>query len=124
MLNHIKEAIESYVPQMNRVEWRETKSNKVLLDATMQIYQHEARIDSFQWHKRRSNPGDMFELGEESAFEHQSIVNHLNSLDLQNQSILIGRHFSATDWVGQNSTQKVLEDHWKEKAPQRTPLFY
>ena len=37
----------------------------------------------------------MFELGEESAFEHQLIVNHLNSLDLQNQSILIGRHFSG-----------------------------
>ena len=29
----IKSAIESYAPKMNRVEWRETAANKVLLDA-------------------------------------------------------------------------------------------
>jgi len=119
--NHIKEAIESYVPQMNRVEWRATKSNKVLLDAyNANPTSMKLSIDSFsKWHKKDGLLilGDMFELGEESAFEHQSIVNHLNSLDLQNQSILIGKHFNTTNWVGPKfeSTEK-LADYWKEKG--------
>ncbi|MEC8457961.1 MAG: UDP-N-acetylmuramoyl-tripeptide--D-alanyl-D-alanine ligase [Bacteroidota bacterium] len=122
--NHIKEAIESYVPKMNRVEWRTTESNKVLLDAyNANPSSMKLSIDSFsKWHRKDGILilGDMFELGEASAFEHQSIVDYLIALNLQNQSILIGRYFSATDWVGAKfESTEALADYWKEKGAPR-----
>ena len=122
--NLIKVAIESYVPQMNRVEWRATESNKVLLDAyNANPTSMKLSIESFsRWYKKDGILilGDMFELGEASAFEHQSIVDYLVELSLQNQSILIGRHFSATDWVGAKfESTEALADYWKVKGAPR-----
>ena len=109
---------------MNRVEWRTTESNKVLLDAyNANPSSMKLSIDSFsKWHRKDGILilGDMFELGEASAFEHQSIVDYLVELSLQNQSILIGRHFSATDWVGAKfESTEALADYWKVKGAPR-----
>jgi UDP-N-acetylmuramoyl-tripeptide--D-alanyl-D-alanine ligase len=125
----IKEAIESYVPKMNRAEWRATKSNNVLLDAyNANPTSMKLSIDSFsKWHKQDGLLiiGDMFELGEEAAFEHQVIVNLLISLELQHQCILIGSHFGDTDWLGLKfENTKELAAFWKkEGAPKDASIL-
>jgi UDP-N-acetylmuramoyl-tripeptide--D-alanyl-D-alanine ligase len=95
----IKLAIENYQPQMNRSEWRKTGKNEVLLDA------YNANPDSMQasiqTFNRLQKPnkwyvlGDMFELGEYSATEHQHIVNMLEELGAQHV-ILVGSAFLNT----------------------------
>ena len=50
----IKSAIESYAPKMNRVEWRETAANKVLLDAyNANPTSMKLSVESFAtWHSK------------------------------------------------------------------------
>jgi UDP-N-acetylmuramoyl-tripeptide--D-alanyl-D-alanine ligase len=77
----IKEAIESYIPENNRSQLLNKNSNEIILDAynanpssMLVALQNFLQLD-------KSNKviiiGDMFELGEESLAEHQSIVNYL-----------------------------------------------
>ena len=79
----IKEAIESYIPENNRSQLLTKNSNEILLDAynanpssMLVALQNFLQIE-------KSNKviiiGDMFELGEESQSEHQSIINYLKS---------------------------------------------
>ncbi|MFM7018711.1 UDP-N-acetylmuramoyl-tripeptide--D-alanyl-D-alanine ligase [Flavobacterium sp.] len=79
----IKEAIESYIPENNRSQLLTKNSNEILLDAynanpssMLVALQNFLQLD-------KSNKviiiGDMFELGEESLAEHQSIINYLKS---------------------------------------------
>jgi len=79
----IKEAIESYIPENNRSQLLTKNSNEILLDAynanpssMLVALQNFLQIE-------KSNKviiiGDMFELGEESLAEHQSIINYLKS---------------------------------------------
>jgi UDP-N-acetylmuramoyl-tripeptide--D-alanyl-D-alanine ligase len=77
-------AINSYVPNNNRAEWRTTDRNRVLLDAynanpssTLASLQAFAQLQNVQ------NPlvvlGDMFELGEWAAAEHQAILDWVHT---------------------------------------------
>jgi len=79
----IKEAIESYIPENNRSQLLTKNSNEILLDAynanpssMLVALQNFLQLD-------KSNKviiiGDMFELGDESLAEHQSIINYLKS---------------------------------------------
>lgn len=79
----IKEAIESYIPENNRSQLLTKNSNEILLDAynanpssMLVALQNFLQLD-------KSNKviiiGDMFELGEESLAEHQSIINYLKA---------------------------------------------
>ena len=117
----IKSAIESYAPKMNRVEWRKTATNKVLLDAyNANPTSMKLSVESFaSWHKQDGLLvlGDMFELGEESGAEHQAMVNYIRELQMEDQTVLVGHHFGATDWSGlQFSTTDELANYWKEKG--------
>ena len=117
----IKDAIEAYAPQMNRVEWRVTASNKVLLDAyNANPTSMKLSVESFaKWHKEKGLLvlGDMFELGDESAAEHQSMVNVIRDLGLEKQSILVGAHFGRTDWADLKfKTTEELATYWNEKG--------
>jgi UDP-N-acetylmuramoyl-tripeptide--D-alanyl-D-alanine ligase len=59
----------------------------------------------------------MFELGEESAVEHQAMVNYIRELQMEEQTVLVGQHFGATDWSGLKfSTTDELANYWKEKG--------
>ena len=74
---NIVEAINSYVPSMNRVEWRQTTYNKVLLDAyNANPTSMSLSVESFvNWHPRGILIlGDMFELGAAAEQEHEAIV--------------------------------------------------
>lgn len=117
----IKDAIEAYAPQMNRVEWRETASNKVLLDAyNANPTSMKLSVESFaKWHKEDGILvlGDMFELGEASAAEHQDMVDVIRTLQLEEQCVLVGLHFGRTDWAGLKfETTAELATYWKEKG--------
>lgn len=117
----IKEAIEAYAPKMNRVEWRETAANKILLDAyNANPTSMKLSVESFaKWHKENGLLvlGDMFELGDESEAEHQEMVDTILGLGLAGQCILVGEHFGRTNWTGlQFETTEELATYWKEKG--------
>jgi UDP-N-acetylmuramoyl-tripeptide--D-alanyl-D-alanine ligase len=101
----IKEAIESYIPENNRSQLLTKNSNEILLDAynanpssMLVALQNFLQLD-------KSNKviiiGDMFELGEESLAEHQSIINYLKA----NESVecyFIGNDFYSNKIVQSN----------------------
>jgi UDP-N-acetylmuramoyl-tripeptide--D-alanyl-D-alanine ligase len=92
----IKQAIEGYIPENNRSQMLIKNSNKIILDAyNANPSSMKVAIENF-CQILNSNKivflGDMFELGSESYFEHQQIVNSL----IINQNItcyFVGKHF-------------------------------
>ena len=116
----IVQALTDYVPAMNRIEWRKTASNRVLLDAyNANPTSMSLSIENFaKWHKNGWLVlGDMFELGEASAVEHQAIVELVQRTNMRKRCILVGKHFCSTNWKGlQFATTGDLETYWKENG--------
>jgi UDP-N-acetylmuramoyl-tripeptide--D-alanyl-D-alanine ligase len=105
---------------MNRVEWRDTGKNKVLLDAyNANPTSMSLSIDNFaKWHNDGIMVlGDMFELGDEAAQEHEAIVQQVLDLGLDKQCILVGKLFQVTSWngTGFETTAELLEN-WQQKG--------
>jgi len=100
----IKEAIESYVPQNNRSQIIETANNKIILDAyNANPSSMRVALENFATIKTDNKVvimGDMFELGEETLYEHQAIVDLATSLS-----------FDEIFLVGENFHQTVTEKH-------------
>lgn len=94
----INQAIESYTNENNRSQLIETAKNKIVLDAynANPVSMQEA-LRSFN-EMQYDNPwlilGDMFELGEYSAEEHENILNLLQNLEFKNV-ILTGKDFHS-----------------------------
>ena len=116
----IVQALTDYVPAMNRVEWRKTASNRVLLDAyNANPTSMSLSIENFtKWHKDGWLVlGDMFELGKESAAEHQAIVELVQQTNMEKRCVLVGKHFGSTTWQNlQFATTGDLETYWKENG--------
>lgn len=101
----IKSAIENYIPSNNRSQMMQRGSNEIILDAynanpsSMTV----AIANFLQLDKKNKIMilGDMFELGDESLFEHKVIV---DSLSEQNQAIcyFIGKSFFANEVSKEN----------------------
>ena len=95
----IKEAIESYVPQNNRSQIIETANNKIILDAyNANPSSMRVALENFATIKTDNKVvimGDMFELGEESLYEHQAIVDLATSLSFD-EIFLVGENFHQT----------------------------
>ena len=77
-------AIKSYVPNNNRAEWRTTDRNRVLLDAyNANRSSTLASLQAFAQLPNAENPwvvlGDMFELGEWAAAEHQAVLDWVHT---------------------------------------------
>jgi UDP-N-acetylmuramoyl-tripeptide--D-alanyl-D-alanine ligase len=98
--NLIKEALENYLPNMNRSQLVKTSRNTVLLDAyNANPNSMAVAIENFANYrsdKKLVLLGDMFELGEYSHAEHQKIVNLLEEKKLQNV-VLVGEEFFKLD---------------------------
>ncbi|MEO0037382.1 MAG: UDP-N-acetylmuramoyl-tripeptide--D-alanyl-D-alanine ligase [Bacteroidota bacterium] len=99
----IKEAIESYIPENNRSQLLNKNSNEIILDAynanpssMFVALQNFLQLDKTD---KVIIIGDMFELGEESLAEHQSIVNYLKS----NESVAC--YFIGTDFYSNKVEQ-------------------
>ena len=104
-LPDIKSAIEGFVPQNNRSQLLTVNSNEIILDAynanpsSMVV----ALENFFQLENKNKIAilGDMFELGEESLEEHQSIVDLVNN----NNSVttyFIGKDFFSNKIQNEN----------------------
>lgn len=95
----IKTGIEKYIPQNNRSQLTVTELNKLVVDAyNANPTSMKAAVMNFaqmQVTNKMLILGDMLELGEQSADEHQSIVNLLTENELKNV-ILVGKQFSMT----------------------------
>ena len=117
---NIVQAINSYVPSMNRVEWRETAYNKVLLDAyNANPTSMSLSVESFaKWHPEGILIlGDMFELGEATEQEHETIVLLVRESGMSARCILVGDFFGRTSWDGAHfGSVAELATYWNEKG--------
>ncbi|NOR29307.1 MAG: UDP-N-acetylmuramoyl-tripeptide--D-alanyl-D-alanine ligase [Lutibacter sp.] len=95
----IKLAIENYIPTNNRSQIIKKGSSKIILDAyNANPSSMEAALENFNQLKNSNKIiflGDMFELGNDSAKEHQHIAELATSYKFQ-QVYLIGKAFSTT----------------------------
>ncbi len=107
------DAIKSYAPTNNRSQILEKGSNKIVLDAyNANPNSMEAALESFCKLKGHKYVflGDMFELGEESAAEHQKIVD-LAERKAFNKLYLVGENFSKTKTSNSDTwTFKTFEE--------------
>lgn len=96
----VDEAIASYVPDNNRSQLGRRGSNTLILDC----YNANPSSMSAAIANMAATPakhktlilGDMFELGDASASEHQRIVDLLAAQTPDATVLLVGQHFSAT----------------------------
>ena len=114
----IKEAIESYVPNNNRSQIIETANNQLILDAyNANPSSMKVALENFAAIKTDTKVvilGDMFELGEESPYEHQAIVNLATSLKF-NKIFLVGENFHQTATEKhQFKSYNLLEEYLKK----------
>ncbi len=95
----IKTAIESYTPTNNRSQIIKKASNKIILDAyNANPTSMRAALSNFSNLKDNNKIaflGDMFELGNDAAEEHQSLTNFTSTLNID-RIILIGENFYLT----------------------------
>ena len=95
----IKEAIEHYVPSNNRSQVINTEKNKIILDAyNANPTSMKAALESFKDLKATQKTiilGDMFELGEYSFLEHQTIANLAQGFNIDT-IFLVGKNFYKT----------------------------
>lgn len=111
----IKEALENYLPNMNRSQLLKTEKNTIILDAynanpnSMKVaVENFARFNAD--HKLLLL-GDMFELGEYSQEEHQKLINFLKENKFE-QVVLVGDAFyriPETDYKKFKTTAECLE---------------
>ena len=98
----IDEAIASYVPENNRSQFVKCGTNTLLLDAYNANPSSMAaaieNISKMPATKKIIVFGDMFELGETSAQEHQKIVNLVGEKIPNATLVLVGKLFSATKY--------------------------
>lgn len=101
-MNDIKYAIETYEPNNNRSELKKIGPHQVVLDAynanpsSMEVaIEHFSNLSHPTLKNKKVVLGDMFELGDTAAQEHQAIVNQLE-LSKIDHIILIGSLFHNT----------------------------
>jgi UDP-N-acetylmuramoyl-tripeptide--D-alanyl-D-alanine ligase len=92
----IKEALEHYLPNMNRSQLIKTARNTIILDAyNANPNSMKAAIENFENYdsdKKVALLGDMFELGEFSDEEHRKLVELLKNSKIRDV-VLVGDHF-------------------------------
>ena len=93
----ICDAISNYVPANNRSQLTKTERNTLIVDAyNANPTSMMAAIDNFELMEGENKVailGDMLELGEQSALEHQTIVRRLIDSKIE-KVILVGKEFS------------------------------
>lgn len=106
--NEIKRGLEKYIPQNNRSQLTVTNRNKLLVDAyNANPTSMQAAILNFAQMEVEHKTlilGDMLELGEQSAKEHQNIVDLLQQNKFENV-LLVGTEFKNT-----NNSFKIFDN--------------
>lgn len=116
-IENIKQAISTYIPSMNRSEFRHTDKNSLLMDAyNANPTSMELSIKEFL--KLKDKPltlilADMFELGKYAKKEHQKIVDLIRESEPSLEVFLIGEEFfrskSPKTWLKFKSTNECKE---------------
>ncbi len=115
----IKQALENYVPAMNRSQLVNTQHNTVILDAyNANPNSMKVAIENFASYKADHKLvllGDMFELGDFSRQEHEKVVELLRQLKVNNV-ILVGLEFMSITNGGFTCFKTTAEcfDHLKK----------
>jgi UDP-N-acetylmuramoyl-tripeptide--D-alanyl-D-alanine ligase len=95
--NHIKNALEEYVPSNNRSQFIKSKFNNIYLDAyNANPTSIRASLQNFMELDVKNKClilGDMLELGEEAHGEHCEVLKFIETADFQ-RVILVGEMFS------------------------------
>ncbi|MDX2174470.1 MAG: UDP-N-acetylmuramoyl-tripeptide--D-alanyl-D-alanine ligase [Bacteroidota bacterium] len=111
----IKEALESYVPQMNRSQLVKTDRNTIILDAyNANPNSMRVAIENFANYKSENKLallGDMFELGNYSNEEHRKVIDLVKEKKLQHV-IFVGEEFyklNPNDFKTFKTTQECKE---------------
>jgi len=125
---NIKAAIEEYEPSNNRSQSKQTENNRLILD----LYNSnpsslEAALDNFNSLNSGSKwviIGDMFEMGEYEAQEHQRLADIAASMDFD-KTILVGKAFGKTnsDATKFETTDALINWLKAEKPSQKTILI-
>ena len=99
-LSQIKEALEYYIPENNRSQVIEREGHQIILDAyNANPTSMKAALENFQQMRGEQKIvflGDMFELGEEAAMEHQNTAELVENMNFT-KAFLIGENFNETD---------------------------
>lgn len=130
-IQKIKEAIENYIPQNNRSQWKTTKKNQLILDAyNANPSSMSSAIQEFYQLKTEFPKlcilGDMFELGDSSNKEHENILNLLQTLNLS--SVLVGKNFlehqnSFPNFIFFSKTEELIQSNILAKVEKQLILI-
>lgn len=100
-LPDIKDAIESYIPENNRSQILEQNGHKIILDAyNANPTSMAAALDNFNGLKVARKIvflGDMFELGNTAAEEHQEIADKVGKMNFTTSFLVGGENFAKTE---------------------------
>ena len=95
--------ITSYNPENNRSQITKTATNTLICDYynanPSSMFAALENFDSITAKSKVIILGDMFELGEESSIEHQSVLEKASNVNA-NERIFIGKHFSQNQISG------------------------
>ncbi len=120
-MGKMKKTIQNYIPNQNRSQIIETKSNYIILDAyNANPTSMKLAIENFSLQEVKNKTlilGDMFELGKYAEEEHQQIINYAENKNL-NEIYLVGKHFSSIN-TGFHKTFHSTQDFidWLTKNP-------
>ena len=110
---HIKKGLEAYKSDNNRSQVIKKGSNDIVLDAyNANPSSMQAALQNFASHSGEGKMvilGDMFELGDYSAEEHQNIVDQVTSLNIEHV-VLVGEHFAKANLPDHFQTFENTED--------------
>ena len=113
--NLIAEALSQYTPQNNRSQLTKTARNTLIIDAyNANPTSMEAALRNFALIETDGKAvilGDMFELGDDSAAEHQKVVAQLAQLGIT-EAYLLGENFSKTQGVGTRFASTPAFKEW------------
>lgn len=126
--DRINQALQDYVPQNNRSQLKKTADNTLIIDAyNANPTSMRASIDNFH-HMQAPNKmlilGDMRELGEDSAAEHQAIIDYLENCRFSSV-ILVGSQFAATrhNYPTYSDASALIEKFKQDKPRAQTILI-
>lgn len=116
--NNIKKGIEAYTPQNNRSQVEQTEKNQLILDTynanPSSMKEALLNFNDFPGLHKWAILGDMFEMGEYEALEHQAIANLAISQGFE-KIVLVGEAFSKSTVEDDhrvlqfNTTKELLE---------------
>lgn len=116
----IVKALSDYTPQNNRSQLTKTERNTLIVDAyNANPTSMEAALRNFALIQTDSKAvilGDMFELGDDSAIEHQKVVSILEQLGIT-EAYLLGKNFETTTGIGTRFASTPLFKEWLQAHP-------